>query len=594
MDAEPKTRRWLLPECDPALTAELTRELLLPAAVAGLLVQRGLRNAAEALAFLQPSLEQLHDPLSMLGMAVAVERVRLAIAAGQTILIYGDYDVDGTTAIVLLKTAMERLGGAVRFHVPHRLREGYGMQREVLERAAADGVRLVISVDTGIRAVAAAEAAEALGLELIVTDHHLPEGAGSLPRALAILNPNQPGCSYQCKGLCGAGVAFKLAQALLESAAAGDEAAQVRLRTKVLPSFLKMLAIATVADAVPLLGENRAIVALGLEALRDPVSPGLRALLEVAQLDPAKKRLSATDVGFRLGPRINAAGRMDVASDVVELFTTRVPGRARELAAKLDRLNTERRETEFAALQAVLEQLEEPRFAEARCLVLDGAGWHRGVIGILASRVVEATGKPALVIAHEDGEAYGSGRAVEGFHLLAALESCAALFTRFGGHSHAAGFSLPSGAVPELRARMVAYAAEHVRDEDLLAPVRCDAELALDHVTPALYKAVRRLEPFGMGNPEPLFLARGVRLLAEPRWLKERHVKLQLSQAGAQLAALGWHWAQRVRALGLTAGDGVDLVYRLRENEHPEYGGLELEIVDLRREALATSPIGLS
>ncbi len=587
-------KRWLLAECAPEPAAQLARELGIPLPIAQILVRRGLGTVALAGEFLKPSLEQLHDPLSMLGMGAAVARVRAAVAAQERaavaaqelILIYGDYDVDGTVAVVLLKTAIERLGGSVLFHVPHRLREGYGMQREVLERAAAEGVRLVISVDTGIRAFAASEAAEALGLDLIVTDHHLPEGAGGssfLPKALAILNPNQPGCAYACKGLCGAGVAFKLSQALLESAAHGDPDATARLRTKVLPSFLKMLAIATVADAVPLTGENRAIVALGLAALSEPVNPGLRALMDVAQLEPSRKRLSAMDVGFRLGPRINAAGRMDVAGEVVELFTTRAPARAQELAAKLDRLNTERRETEASALSEVLAQSREPAFAAARCLVLDGAGWHRGVIGILASRVVEAAGKPALVLAHENGEAYGSGRSVEGFQLLQALESCAELFTKFGGHAHAAGFSLPSERVPELRARLTAYAAAHVRDEDLLLPVHCDAALELALVTPALYRAVRLLEPFGMDNPEPAFIAREVVLMAEPRFMKERHVKLQLDQAGAQFAALGWNWAERVRTLALTTGDTIDLVYRLRENEHPEYGGLELEIVDLQR-----------
>ncbi len=571
----------MLPKPDEGPAAELARVLGVPHAMARLLIARGLRDGAAARAFLTPDFAQLHPPLSMKGMAAAVARVQAAIRAGEPVLIYGDYDVDGTTAVVLLKTAIERLGGTVRFHVPHRLREGYGMQAEVLRRAAAEGVRLVVSVDTGIRAFAAADAAEALGLDLIVTDHHLPEGA--LPQALAVLNPNQMGCGYPCKGLCGAGVAFKLAQALLEAAAGEDPAARERLRTKLLPSFLKMLAIATVADAVPLHGENRAIVALGLQALRDPVSPGLRALLAVAQLDPARKRLSATDVGFRLGPRINAAGRMDIADDVVELFTTRSATRAGELAGRLDRLNTERRATELAALAEVLARAGEPEFAGVRCLVLDGEGWHRGVIGILASRVVEATGKPVLVIAHEDGEAFGSGRSVEGFHLLDALESCAELFTRFGGHAHAVGFSLPSGRVPALRERMVAHAATHVRDEDLGLPVHCDAELPLPHVTVPLYRAVQALEPFGMGNPEPVFAAYGVQLLAEPRFMKERHCKLQLGQGAARLSALGWRWAEPVQRLGLVVGDELDLLYRLRENEHPEFGGLELEIVDLRR-----------
>ncbi len=574
-----KRKRWIVAAPDAATATHLAHALELPAVVATLLTARGFRSVEDARAFLHPSLAQLHPPAQMLGIAPAVARLRQAINAHETILIYGDYDVDGTTAVVLLKTAIERLGGTVRFHVPHRLREGYGMQREVLERSFAEGVRLVVSVDTGIRAFAAAEAAEALGLDLIVTDHHLPDG--SLPRALAILNPNQPDCGYPAKSLCGAGVAFKLSQALLESAAEGDPAALERVQTRVLPSFLKMLAIATIADAVSLTGENRAIVALGLLALRDPVSPGLRALFAVAQLDPVRKPLSAMDVGFRLGPRINAAGRMDVASDVVELFTTRNPQRAAELAQKLDELNSDRRATEAAALQQVMEQAAAA--GDARCFVLDGEDWHRGVICILASRVVDATGRPALVLAHENGEAYGSGRSVEGFHLLDALESCAALFTRFGGHAHAAGFSLPSERVPELRARMAAYALQHVREEDLLQPVHCDAELRLDHVTPAIERSLRALAPFGMDNPEPSFVAYDVEVAAPFRTIKERHAKLLLAQGEARYSALAWNWAERLLALGIAQGDHVDVVFRLRENEHPEWGGLELELVDLRR-----------
>ena len=613
-------RRWILSEHDSAAAALLAREAQLPAVMAALLSARGVRSADEAHRFLHPSLEDLHPGATMQGMSLAVERVRAAVAAREPILVYGDYDVDGTTAVVLLKTAIEMIGvmlgsvpgdipgGLVRYHVPHRLREGYGMQREILEQAQSEGVRLVISVDTGIRAFAAAEAAEALGLDLIVTDHHLPE-PGALPRALAILNPNQPGCGYASKALCGAGVAFKLAYALLEAdALAAPEPAEVerrleRLRTRLLPSFLKMLAIATVADAVPLLGENRAIVALGLEALHQPVNPGLRALMSIAQLDPSKKRLTARDIGFRLGPRINAAGRMDVASDVIELFTTRQPQRAQELAEKLDRLNTERRATELKVLAAMTERLQQPEFAQARCIVIDGEDWHRGVIGILASRIVELTGKPALVIAHEAGEAYGSGRSVAGFHLLAALEHCArlpaaapaadqharleeAFFTRFGGHAHAVGFSLRSERVADLRAAMQSYAAEHLSDEALGRAIACDVELPLDRITPALFRQLRRLEPSGIGNQEPVFITHGVHLAAEPRTMKERHVRLQLTQGAATYSALGWRWADRVQAMQLTVGDELALAYKLCENQHPEYGGgLELEIVDLEKSA---------
>ena len=346
----------------------------------------------------------------MLGMAAAVDRLERAIAAHEPILLYGDYDVDGTVAVVLLKTAIEMLGGEARFHVPHRLREGYGMQSSVLETAHADGVRVVVTVDTGMRAFAEAETARRLGLDLIVTDHHLPAAGDALPAALAILNPNQPGCAYPEKSLCGAAIALKLAQALLE------RREPARAREKTLPSFLKMAAIATIADAVPLRGENRTIAAIGLRELRRPMGAGLRALFAAAALDPAAKQLTGFDVAFRLAPRINAAGRMDVASEVVELFSTRDSHRAAELATKFERLNRERRDVEAAALTTIEARLAaDSEIAADRLLVIDGDGWHRGVIGILASRVVERTAKPAIVISIEDGIAHGSGRSVDGF-----------------------------------------------------------------------------------------------------------------------------------------------------------------------------------
>jgi single-stranded-DNA-specific exonuclease len=547
--------------------------------VAELLTERGVRSAQEADLFLHPRIEHLLDPYAMQGMAAAVSRVQSAIASREPILIYGDYDVDGTTAIVLLKTALEMLGGLVDFHVPHRLREGYGMQEQVLAAAASRGVRLVISVDTGIRAFAAAEAAAQLGVDLIITDHHLAQDVPDLPglpHALAILNPNQPGCGYACKHLCGAGVAFKLAQALLEAWDA------VRARDKILPSFLKMLAIATVADAVPLLGENRVFASVGLEQLRRPASAGLRSLMQVARLDPKQRPLTATDLAFRIAPRINAAGRMDVASEVVELFTTRDTVRAAELAAKLDRLNSERQQAEAGMLEEIERRLrEEPAFAASRCIVIEGEGWHRGIIGILASRVVDRVGRPAIVISLESGEAYGSGRSVSGFHLLQAIEGCKELFTRFGGHAHAVGFSLPAARLEVLKSHLQAWAVLNVEET---APIlRCHAVLPLDQITDALYGWLRRLEPVGNGNEEPIFVAYNVRLAAPARAIKDRHVCLQLSQGarGASWCALGWDWAARVRALGLEQGSVLHIAYKLRQNHHPEYGGLELEITDL-------------
>ena len=579
-------QRWSFVEPHPAEAEALAKAARLPQVLAELLVARGVTQPAEAFAFLNPDVAHLHDPFLMLGMKAAVERLERAIAAREPVLLYGDYDVDGTTAVVLLKTAIEMLGGEARFHVPHRLREGYGLQSSVLEEAYAEGARLVITVDTGMRAFAEAETARRLGLDLIITDHHLLEAGEAVPHALAILNPNQPACGYPEKFLCGAAIAMKLTQALLAHRSPD------RTREKTLPSFLKMAAIATIADAVPLQGENRVIAALGLRELRRPAGAGLRALFAAAALDPAARAISGFDVAFRLAPRINAAGRMDVASDVVELFTTHDKARAAELAAKLERLNRERRETEAKALTAIEARLaSDAELAADRLLVVDGDGWHRGVIGILASRVIERTAKPAIVVSVEEGVAYGSGRSIDGFHLLNAVESCADLFTRFGGHAFAVGFALPAEKLPELKRRLRLYAKEQLGGREPEHLLRIHAELPLDRITSVLVGWLRKLEPYGHGNPEPVFVARRARLLTPPRLMKERHLRLELAQDSVQPAplpsssgavrAVGWNLAARAAELGLAQGSLIDMAYRIRENEHPEYGGVEAEIAGI-------------
>src|SRR3989441_4920147 len=479
--------------------------------VAHLLVLRGIADVESAERFLAPSLAHLHSPYAMTGMKVAIERLESAIERKEDILIYGDYDVDGTTAIVILKTAIELCGGTADFHVPHRIRDGYGMKDDVIERAAAADIRLIISVDTGIRALDAARTAQRLGIDLIVTDHHLA-GKDGVPSALAVLNPNRPGCDYPCKDLCGAGVAFKLAQGLMERRLAQND------QSRLLTSFMKMVAIATIADAVPLTGENRVFAKLGLEALRAPVNLGLRALFEVAQV--GGRALTSGEVAFRIAPRLNAAGRMDVARDVIELFSVKDSARAKEIANRLDQLNAERQQEERRILDAIDARfIDDPALHDAFCIVIDGDGWHRGVIGITATRIVERYGRPALVISRQGKYSNGSGRSISPFHLLNALESCAGLFTRFGGHSHAVGFSLPAARVPELRAHLDAYARLRLTLADFDPTLSCDSELSLDQVTPELFQAVQRLQPFGVGNPQPVFAARAVRLMAPPRIL---------------------------------------------------------------------------
>lgn len=608
---------------DPALRGVANAAHIL----APLLVRRGIPDLDLARVFLLPSLSHLHAPERMMGLRAAVDRIAAAIERKEPILIYGDYDVDGTMAVIILKTAIELCGGAADFHVPHRIREGYDMRDDVIERAAASGIRLIISVDMGIRAFAPAETAQRLGVDLIVTDHHLP-GPDGVPNALAVVNPNQKGCEYPYKQLCGAGVAFKVAQGLMQ------RRLDANLQNKLLMSFMKIVAIATIADAVPLTGENRVFASLGLDALRKAVNPGLKALLEVAQIS-AKRPPTSGEVGFRIAPRINAAGRMDVARDVIELFSVKDPARARELAAKLDHLNSDRQEEERRILRAVEERFTgDPTLCDAYCIVVDGEGWHRGVIGITATRVVERYNRPAVVISRDGAEAFGSGRSIRAFHLLEAIESCGSLFSRYGGHSHACGFAMPSANVADLRAKLDAFARTRLTLADFDPTLDLDAELDLAEITPELFQALQLLEPYGMGNAEPVFAARGVQLAAPPRILKDKHVKLKVRagaasrelSAAAILAtprchpdgaairrdekaaavaevhassyqlktenrelrskitfdALGWHMAERLAQTPLLAGDAIDIAFTVGHNDHPEYGGLELSLRDFQ------------
>src|SRR6266852_6042506 len=592
--------RWVLKTADSATVEKLSAELSahpslglknpqLVATLARLLVMRGISEGEGAEHFLVPTLSHLHSPYLMTGTKPAIDRIEAAIENKESILIYGDYDVDGTTAIVILKTAIELCGGTAEFHVPHRIRDGYDMRDDVIERAAAAGIKLIISVDMGIRAVAPAETARRLGVDLIVTDHHLP-GPQGIPFALAVVNPNQPGCTYPCKALCGAGVAFKVAQGLVERRIPEKD------RGRLLRSFMKVVAIATIADAVPLTGENRVFAKLGLEGLRSPVNPGLKALLEVAQL--GGRPLTSGEVAFRIAPRINAAGRMDVARDVIELFSVRDPVRAREIAYRLDRLNGDRQEEERRILQSITSRFEEePALHDAFCMVIDGDGWHRGVIGITATRVVERYGRPALVVSRNGDEAHGSGRSIPAFHLLNALESCGCLFTRFGGHAYAVGFSLPSARVAELQAHLDAYARARLSVADFEPVLNIDAELPLDTITPEMFEALRKLEPFGAGNPEPVFSA-AVRLTSPVKVMKEKHVRLKLSPSSTSDTAngwrrslthnaVGWRLAERFAKEKLLPSDQLEVAFTLDHNEHPEFGGIELSLRDFKTKSHA-------
>jgi single-stranded-DNA-specific exonuclease len=550
--------RWLIPQTDPHVARELADGLGVQLVTARVLLNRGLTDPDAARRFLKPDLGHLHDPLLLTSMATAVARIRAAIQAKQKILIYGDYDVDGTVSVVILKKAIEMAGGEASFHVPHRLKEGYGMRADVIERAAAMGIALIVSVDTGIRASEVVREARERGIDVIVTDHHLPDA--ELPPALAVLNPNRRDCGYPDKNLCGAGVAFKLVHALL--ATLGWPAEKL---ARVMKSFLKLVAIATVADVVPLVGENRVIVKHGLEGLNQSKNPGLQAILELSGLMNGQSP-SARQVAFQIAPRINAAGRMDDAQNVIRMFLTDDPEHARRLASQLHALNQERRDTEAEIVRLVLEECAGvPVTDDQTVLVFSGLNWHRGVVGIVASRLVERFYRPVFVLSEEDGQAQGSGRSIAPFHLLDALESMPDLFTRFGGHRQAAGVSLAAELVPEFRRRLNVYAGMRLTPADFQPQLAIDATVTLRELTtgPAVEELLA-MAPFGFGNPPPVLAILGAEVAGAPVVMKEKHLRVHLRQGGRNLFPKAWNFAGRAADFAMSMP--IDAAFSLEED----------------------------
>jgi single-stranded-DNA-specific exonuclease len=547
--------RWELPVHPQADIASFARALGLALPAARVLWTREIRNLPDAERFLRPTLGELQDPFGLADMAKAAARLAQAVRTREKILLYGDYDVDGTSSVVILVSALRLAGASVDFHVPHRMREGYGMRTEVVEQAAADGVGLIVSVDTGIRAGAVVAHANLSGIDVIVTDHHLPDG--ELPPAVAVLNPNRLDCPYPSKNLCGAAVALKLAQALFVEL--GWEPAR---RERLLGSFLKLAAIATVADVVPLTGENRAIVKHGLEGLRDPRNIGLKALFEVAGLE-AGAMPSARQVAFQIAPRINAAGRMDDARNVIELFLTTDPSRAMELAQALDAMNKERQDTQ-AEIVKTCEAV--PVSDEQAGLVFAAPEWHAGVVGIVAGRLVERYARPVFVLSEDPatGEAKGSGRSPANFHLLEALESMPDLFLKFGGHRQAAGLTMKSNRIPEFRDRFAAYAAAALSDEDRVPVLDIDAEATLGELDDRGAADLLSLAPFGAANQPPLLALRGLDLVLTPEVKNEKHLFLKVRQDGVMRQIKGWNMAEH--AAGLRAGDRIDAAVLVEED----------------------------
>ena len=540
--------------------------------IARLLVLRGITTPDEAGRFLNPRLDHLHDPFLLTDLPLAVDRLQRAIAAGERIAIHGDYDVDGVTSTVILRRVLELLGANVIHFIPERLRDGYGLAPATIERLAEQRAAVVVSVDCGIRSQDAAARARELGLDLIVTDHHEPDTV--LPPALAVINPKRRDCNYPDKDLAGVGVALKLVQALCLRSD----------RSRWLPAFVKLAAVGTVADVVPLRGENRVIAKLGLERLsRKRHAVGLQALLDSAGL--LGETLTGFHVAFRLAPRINAAGRMstpDLATRLLLLTDDDREAEAKSLAEQLEAVNVRRQEEEAEILAAARRKVDsDPDVGAHAMLVVWGAGWHRGVIGIVASKLVDLFHRPAIVLAVEGDLAYGSGRSIPGFDLLGALEHCGELFTRFGGHRHAAGVTLESDRLTELRRRITAFADDRLGPEQLMPRLRIDGRLPLAAITPELMAGLRAMEPFGAGNPRPVFHSGPVQLADGPRVLKSRHLAMRVRQQGRVFRAIAWRMADRADFV-TRHGDALDLAFNLTENNYRGERTLELSVTDVR------------
>ncbi|HKP69003.1 MAG TPA: single-stranded-DNA-specific exonuclease RecJ [Pyrinomonadaceae bacterium] len=561
-------KRWVIKKHDHGRAAALAAELNVSPLVAALLIARGYDDAEKATSFLNPSYDHLHEPYLLKGMREAVERLFRAIDAGEKILVWGDYDVDGTTGTVLLRKMLKILGAETAFHVPNRFTEGYGINIPALEQAKADGCKVVVSVDCGIRSFEPIAWAKENGLDFIVTDHHISDPERGNPDAYAVINPNQPECEYPDKHLAGVGVAFKLAHAMLRE----------KKKDHLVPAFLKITAIGTVADIMQLTGENRAIVALGLRDLPNTRNYGLKALMEVAD---CRSDMTSYHIGFRIAPRINAAGRMDVAKHVVELFECEDFVEARKLATILDSRNRERQQVQQQITELAL--MEATEMPGRKFVVVAGDGWHRGVIGLAASRIAERLHRPTIVLSVEDGYGHGSARSIANYHLLNALESCPELFEQFGGHAAAAGMKVKQENIDAVREALNAYAETSLTEDHLQPELKIDARVSPQTLNLGLVSDLAKLEPFGAGNPKPVFVTSDLVVHEEPRVMKEKHLKIWLDAGGGQrFEAVWWDGVERSKERTLTPGSRIEVAYTAEANVWQSNVRLQLVVEDIR------------
>jgi single-stranded-DNA-specific exonuclease len=544
----------------------LAAELGIPPAIAQVLANRGILTAEVARNFLYGTLDSMLDPYLFNDMAKAVELVRKAIERREKILIFGDYDVDGVLSVVILMRALRTLGAEVDYYIPERLKEGYGIKDEHLQVVEERGARLVISVDCGIKAVSFARKAAAKGIDVLITDHHRP--GDELPQASAILNPVLSDSGYPFRGLAGVGVVFKLLQALLTKAG----------KSATLPHYAKLVAIGTIADVAELRGENRLLVKEGLRGLGHVANRGLKSLIGECRL--AGRKITEGDVGFRIGPRINAAGRMGAADEAVKLFFADSDEESAELAARLSGFNESRQQEEDRIFEEALNQVKESSLdSRYKILVLGSESWHRGVIGIVASKLKEYFYRPVVLLTYDDGKASGSGRSISEFSLIECLDSCRDVFLDYGGHTLAVGCSLARDRVSEFRERANAFAEARLSADDLRRKVKIDATLSLAEIDGPFIKSYLLLSPFGVGNPKPLFLSSGVEVWGAPQLIQGKHLKFIARQDGRSFEAIGWDKADRAQEI--RRGSKINLAYSLQSSTYLGEERYALNIEDI-------------
>ena len=553
---------------DAEVIKEMVKQLHVPHSIARVLYNRGIVEIEDVRRFLRPETDFLHDPFLLKDMDLAVDRLILALREHEKILIYGDYDVDGITAVSILYLFLKDLGGLVSFYIPDRATEGYGISSAGIEEAHGRGCSLIVSVDCGITSVDEVELAKKYGIDVIISDHHEP--GEQLPDALAVIDPKQAECSYPFTELAGVGVAYKTAQGLIQ---------KLELDSGYIEKYLDLVAIGSAADIVPLVKENRVFVKLGLDKLNRDGLDGVVTLIETAGFRPG--RIDVGQIVYGLAPRINAVGRLGNASPAVELLVTRNHLRALKIARVLEEENRRRKRIDTRTLNEALEKMTTEYNPDTdRVIVLAGEDWHPGVIGIVASRIIERFYRPTVMITIENGIGKGSARSIPNFDLHSALKSCSDLFLQFGGHKYAAGFTIKAGSIAEFKNRFNEVAINILQPDDLIPKIKIDDEIVLDIVTPELIRMINLLAPFGPGNACPLFVSYGLTVVGEPRIVGHNHLKFRVNQNNVVIDAIAFNRGEDIERLRKTPV--IDLAYNIEENNWMDRKNIQLKVKDLR------------